>query len=410
MRELKAMSYLPLVGVGGVIVNRSGYDEDTGVFLAFDDSPDIPDEPSRSEIIAAIKVIWKPWSNYTLATDHDRAAMFSAIVTAICRPALYTCPGFFFDAPVQSSGKTKAAAALGALIQGERVGVTPFVDCANGESEMLKKLVSLALIGAGFFLVDNVVGCWRSPVLAALITSGGIDERVLGLNLWYRGVSRMMVVATGNNATLDRDLGRRFIRVRIDPGVECPQGTPFPFDPVDMALSMRLAIAHSVLVLVRAWQVAGSPKPPRGDCGFSEWNGVVRALTLWLQGAGLVREAELDPFGDPAFSILENAAEDDPDTGYLKMLLHGLQAVFMVKQFTASEAHVLYKNDGGNEGAILIREALEALAPKRQELSVTSIGRIFRYRRDRIAGGLVLRHVGEDRNGVGSWCVEKAAV
>lgn len=408
MRELKAMAYLPMASINGKILNRAGYDECTGVYLALEglDLPDVADEPSKAQIVGAIKTIWKPWSGYSFATPHDRAAMFAAILTAVCRPALHTAPGFIFDAPVQGSGKTKAASALGALMRGERVGVSPYVDGAGGEAETVKKLVSLAMSGAGFWLIDNVVGTWRSPALAAAITEGQIDERVLGGNQWYRGVNRMLVVASSNNASLDRDLGRRFIRVRIDAGVECPQARSFSFDPVDMALTMRLAIAHNVLVLVRAYQLAGSPVAGRGDAGFSEWNRLVRSVVLWVQDAGFVDDANLDQFGDPAHSILEAAGADDPDGEALRMLLLGLQIVFGDEPFIAREVQIIYADENlGSEGPALIREGLGGLVGNRREVSVLSIGRALKFRRDRIAGGLVLKFGGENRSAVGVWMV-----
>jgi len=279
-------------------------------------------------------------------------------------------------------------------MKGERAGVTPFIAGPGSEPEFVKKLVAMALVGEGFLLIDNVVGTWHSPVLAGLITEGQINERILGANQWFRGASRMLITATGNNASLDHDLGRRLIRVRIDPGVECPQARSFAFDPVDMALATRLAIAYSVLVLVQAYQAAGSPALGRGDAGFGEWNRLVRRCVLWLQSEGYAEAAGFGPLGDPAHSILEAAGADDPDTEAARMLLTSLHEAFQGETFAAKDVHTLYSKGNGD-----VYEALHCILGGRREVTSVTVGKTLGNRRDKIVGGLVLKRLSGDRNG-----------
>lgn len=412
MKELKAMVSLPYARPDGVLVNAPGYDDVTGIYadFAIDDHLPVPKAPTTAQVVEALTTLWKPWSGYNFATANDRAAMLAAIITAVCRPALSISPGFFFDAPVQASGKTKCASALGAVIRGKRGGVSPFVDGLGAEAETVKKLVSMLVVGESFWLIDNVVGVWRSPVISCLVTDGAINERLLGSNSWYRGEARMMVCATGNNATLDRDLGRRFIRVRIDPGVETPQARTFNFDPVDVALACRMDIAHAVLVLVQAYWAAGSPQLGRGDAGFSEWNRLVRSCVLWVGASDLADKSGLGKLGDPAHSILEEAGSDDPETSAHRMLLHGLHEEFIGANFQAKDVLRAWElgEKSSDEGLSLIREGLSALLAGRREITTVGVGKVLRYRRDRIAGGLVLRQLGTDRNGVALWAVQTA--
>jgi hypothetical protein len=212
MKILKAMAHLPFATPDGRLVQVPGYDEKTGIYCNFvaEDLKEIPVAPSVSDMVNALMIMWGPWAGYKFATKHDRAAMVAAIITAVCRPAMAIAPAIFFDAPVQGSGKSKCGGSLGALVSGKRGGITPFIEGAGAEAEMCKKLVSMLLGSESFLLIDNVVGTWRSPVLASLITDGCIKERILGGNSWYHGEARLMICATGNNASLDRDLGRRF--------------------------------------------------------------------------------------------------------------------------------------------------------------------------------------------------------
>ena len=415
MKILKATVSLPYATPDGAIVVIPGYNAATGIYanIPSDAVLSIPEKPCDSDVISALMTLWKPWSGYRFATAIDRAAMLAAIITAVCRAGLGIAPGFFFDAPVQASGKTKCAGALGALMRGKRGGITPFVEGSGVEAEIVKKLVAMLIGGEEFWLVDNVVGTWRSPVIAALITDGNLNERILGGNSWFRGEARMMVCATGNNAALDRDLGRRMIRVRIDPGVETPQSRNFSFDPIDLALSTRHEIAQAVLVVIRAcWQAKPRPQG-NGDAGFSEWNKLVRQCVLWVGSTGFCESAGIGSVGDPAQSIMEDAGADDPDVAAHRMLMVGLNEMYKGLSFQAKDVLQLWElgeRRSSDDPTGMIRESLSVMLGRHALPNSVSVGRVLRNRRDRWVGSLILRQVGKDRNDVALWCVETAGV
>lgn len=412
MRNLSSVAGLPYALPDGEIVDVPGWNPRSEVLTTFrpEDMEPIPANPTHAEIVAGMHTLWRPWSAYRFAGINDKAAMLSAVITAVVRPGLWTSPGYFFDAPVQASGKTKAASALGALVRGRRGGVTPYVAGLGAEAELSKKIVSALIVGESFLLIDNVVGHWRSAVISSLLTDGVVNERLLGASTWYRGECRMMLTATGNNASLDLDLGRRFIKVRIDPGVEAPQALDYKFCPVRVALETRMEIARSVLVVIRAFHAAGAPRIGRGSAGFEDWEALVRRTVLWVDAEGLAEEAGLGAVGDPAASILEQAAADDPETASLRMLIAGLQTLFGTGTFQAKDVHAEVQrvwNGGGAEGADLVRDALTGLvhdSPK--GVSTLTIGRVLANRRDRVVNGVALRALGIDRNGVMTWCVQ----
>lgn len=412
IKELKARVSLPYACADGRIVQVPGYDVLTGVFADF--APDafepVPVSPTRGEVVEALRALWEPWSLFKFATSHDRAAMLSAIFTAVCRCSLDIAPGYLADAPTQGSGKTKSMAALGALIRGSRAPVTPWVSGSGSESELAKKLVSLLVAGVDYVAFDNVTGQMSSSVLSALLTDGALSERLLGGNVWYSGVARMFVCASSNNASLDRDLSRRFVRVRIDPGVERPNSLGFPFDPTDLALSERMKIGRAVLVVIRAYHGAGAPRITSSDAGFSQWNRVVRQCCLWVGESGLSEEAGIGTLGDPAHSIVEQAGADDPDTVTLRMLLQGVLLTANGEPFGARELLLWYStpDSGGDEGLGLIREGLGAMLAGKRDVTAVAVGRALMYRRERITGGLVLRQSGTDRNGSTQWAVRTA--
>lgn len=413
MKVLKATVNLPYATPDGAVVVAPGFNAENGIYanIAPDAVPAIPEKPSDCEIISALMTLWMPWSGYRFASANDRAAMLAAIITAVCRAALGIAPGFFFDAPTQGSGKTKCAGALGALMRGKRGGITPFVEGSGVEAETVKKLVAMLLGGESFWLIDNVVGIWRSPVISGLITDGNLSERILGGNSWFRGDARMMVCATGNNAALDRDLGRRMIRIRIDPGVETPQARNFRFDPIDLALSKRQDIAHAVLVVVRAFWQAKPDLKGKGDAGFSEWNKLVRQCVLWVASTDFCEKAGIGSVGDPAQSIMEDAGVDDPDVPVHRMLMIGLHETYKGLPFQAKDVLQLWdlgEHRSSDDPTGMVRESITSMLGRYAVPNSVSVGRVLRNRRDRWVGSMILRQVGKDRNDVALWVIETA--
>ena len=404
LNELSGVATVPFVTPSGEVVTRSGYHPDTGVFLALPTGhePNIPTTPTREDLIEALGAVWRPGVGYRFATDNDRGAMLATILGAVCRPALPIAPATILDAPVQGSGKTLAAEAVAAVVRGCR-GVAPWVSGGNTEAEMTKRLVSLCLEGRQALVLDNIKGFFDSNVLAAFLTSGRIEgERILGGNSTFSGEARVALLATSNNASLSRDLGRRFLRVRIDTGTETPQALTYGFDPVERALAERLSIAAGLCTLLVGFHGAGAPVMGRGEVGFPAWSRTVRACVLWLQREGLTEDAGIGAVGDPGAGLLEDAGTDDPDQIATGDLLHGLRGVFGGEPFTSNDVASLWK-DRASEA---IAEALaEFLSPGKRDHTSTTIGRVLANRKDRIIGGLVLRACGQDRTGKKVWAV-----
>jgi len=405
-RELAGVVTLPYATPSGELVTKPGHNQGTGVYLAMPPElePDIPDSPTRGELVQAIKQIWRPWKAFKFASEADRGAMLATIIGAVCRPALPTAPGTVFDAPVQGSGKTLAAEAVAALVRNRR-GVAAYTSGANAEAEMSKRVVALCMEGAQVLTLDNIKGHFDSNVLAAFLTSGRVEgERILGGNSTFSGEARLVVLLTSNNASLSRDLGRRFLKVRIDTGAETPQALTFGFDPVERAMAERLAIARGVCMVVAGFHAAGSPVLGQGEAGFPAWARLVRSCVIWLQREGLTTEAGVGAVSDPGACLLEGAGADDPDQIAWGALLEGLAASFGVGEtFTAKDLLPVCRVGQPSE----IAEALgEFLSPGKRELSALSIGRVLGNRRDRIVGGLALRG-GKDRKNANVWWIEK---
>jgi hypothetical protein len=258
-RYLRALTLLPFATPTGRIVSQAGYDPETQLYLhlPMDYAPSVPDHPSEEQVRRAAACLVSPWRAYRWATGNDAAGMVSAVLTAICRPGLDICPAVLFDASTQGSGKTKAATALGSLMMGRREGVMPF--SGIDDDELRKHVIAGALTGSGFYCLDNIVGFFKSPALAAVLTSGRLQGRVLGASRSVDASIRALFTLTANNMSMDADLQRRTMAIRIDSGSD-PTHRHFAFDPVNEALQRRLQIAEAACTLWRSFIQA--PYPP----------------------------------------------------------------------------------------------------------------------------------------------------
>lgn len=400
---LESVTSLPYATAAGHDVLSAGYSARTGVYNTMQvDTPEIPEQPTEANVIEALKTLWEPWSAYIWASPADRAGMLSAIFTTVLRPAMRTAPGVFLDAPVQGSGKTKAALALGALMTGECAGITPFVASRNQEEEYSKAIVSLLRSERRYWLIDNVTGRFESAALAGLVTSGKVQGRILGLSKEGNFSGRLMLCATGNNATLGSDLHRRFVCCRIDTGVERPTEVSHRFEPEQLALANRMKIAVAVLTVLRAYRQA-PPVTVRGGSDFSEWATLVREPIVWLQQQGLTETAGLGEVVDPAKALGGGGdADSDPAREGLAQLLTGLStSPKLPKQFVPGEVYKAYLagelRPQSPEG--LIREGLESLS-NGKPVTGRTIGFTLRNSHARRIDGLRLGKAGKNKYGV----------
>ncbi len=400
--RLISVTRLPYATANRRIVTQPGFDAETGIYNLMEQNECLPVGPTtRAALIEALRTLWRPWANYKFASDADRAAMFAAIFTAVLRPAMTTAPGIFFDAPVQGSGKTKAALALGALMTGDHVGVHPYVEGRNQEEETSKALVATLRSDRRFWLIDNVTGRFDSAVLAGMITSGRVQGRILGMSKDGDFSARVMLCATGNNATLGSDLSRRFLLCRIDTGVERPTDVPHSFEPAQVAKDSRMQIASAVLTVLKAYWEA-HPVTVTGGADFHEWSKLVREPLIWLQEQGLTEAAGIGRIEDPAKALGHGTTASNPEQIGLQQLLDGLEVRAGInKPFYARDVHIWYLEGehrvGEAEG--LIRDGIDNLTGGKMQ-TPRSLAHVLLNRRDRRVCGKRLANVGTDRDGV----------
>ena len=342
------------------LITASGYDTETGIYAALpDDVCPVIERPSMTDIENALSLLWRSVSEFPYVEAIDETVMLTAMLTAVLRPLLPTAPGFAYDAPVQSSGKSLLTMVLSAL-SGMKPTMSPWPG-SRGEAEVNKTIFSMLMEGRPVIVFDNVLGEVDSPSLAAVLTTtDDYSDRILGKSKMGTAPTNALILMSGNNMKLKGDLPRRFLKCRIDPKVEKPHQRIFEFNPVTLVQADRQRIVSAALTVIKGCYAAGiKERLGVGRTGsFDVWDDNVRQTVCWLadlQDRGLLpKEATADGrrlprLVDP-FKAIDDAIDDDPTLMQLEQL-HSAWAALVGTGFgtktTIKNLVKLYGNDYG---------------------------------------------------------------
>lgn len=327
LRDLRGVVHTPSFRMDGSLITRPGYDDATGLlYLPVGVQPDaVPDTPSTMDIEMAVKRIAYLLQDFAFVSDHDRASYLGLMLTPLLRtmlPAPYKLG--VIEAHQPGSGKSFLARALTHLHGGvEQPGLAP-------SDEELGKAVGAILDTqtAPVVVFDNVEGIVRSPLLAGLLTSPTFSMRRLGGSTRIEAANDRLWVMTANNAVLSGDLGRRNLRVRIDPGVPNPElRTGFAIDDFDSFVrEHRGDLLWSLLVLIRHWVVRGRPFPGRPtQDSYGRW---IESLRGVLACAGIPGVVD-----DPS----TRADAQDPEADEFAAFLGSVEQIFGSAEWTVKD-------------------------------------------------------------------------
>jgi hypothetical protein len=432
-RQLSCVLTAPIIVPStGRIISQAGYDQEQRVYaINADQFEPIPVIPDMDDVRAALKALWLPVSQFPFCTPTDQTVMLTAMLTAVVRKLLPTSPGFGFDAPVQGSGKTLLLKVLAALT-GETPTISPQPDSMS-DDEMRKRIFAMLREGKGTLVIDNIVGNFDSPSLAAAVTSVSYSDRVLGESRSETVPSTALVLLSGNNLKLMGDLPRRVLVCRIDPKIETPHARSFNFDPEQLVTQYRQELVAAAIILMHAYMEANpAEKPGLGRmASFEIWDDLVRQTVCWLaklQHEGILSsahnaDATYPELVDPMEAV-NAAVRADPKKERQAVLLLEIAKVFGFgidgkpgPIFTTGEL-VNASNPGryGGTGAYAFshEEDDNSLFEAIVEVGGDSVGRRINKRslgkylssiKDQIVNGLTLRQ-GPDRRHYATWWIE----
>jgi putative DNA primase/helicase len=179
-------------------------------------------------------------------------------------------------------------------------------------TEFEKHLAVLLREADRVIFIDNVnVPLGKSAMLDRALTSTSQKVRILGLSKQVKVSHTAVFLANGINLTLKADLAqRRSVMASLDPNCEHPEDRDFRFDPVQRAKERWTSLVVAGLTALRAYIVAGKPKPDgfHSFGSFEQWNDLIRGCLLWCG------------YGDPC-ATRKGIIADDPEGERIRELL-----------------------------------------------------------------------------------------
>jgi hypothetical protein len=302
---LEGVVETPTIRPDGTMTSTPGYDAQTRLcFVPAEDFEvaEIPDAPSTRWINGARKALLEVFEDFPFVDDASRTNALGLLLTPILRPAIDgPVPLAMVGAPQAGSGKTLISEAVSVVATGHSAELLAPTD---NDEEYRKRITAMLMKGPSIVVLDNLMGTFRSPVVASALTSNTWQDRVLGLSKTVSIPQRVTWIATGNNVMLGGDLPRRTYPILLDPQMPRPyRRGPEQFKHPDYLQWVREArpkLLAAIFTFIRSWYSAGSPEAGTPVLGsFESWCRVV---------GGVLGHAGFDDF----LGNLEQVEEMDP--------------------------------------------------------------------------------------------------
>lgn len=389
--QLRAIVSAPTLRLDGSILDKTGFDSQSGIFFASKQSwPKISARPTRKDAEGAIETLRNLLSSFPFVGPADQSAAVALILTTLLRPGLPSAPLFGVNAPAPGTGKSKLVDVAAILATGQAAAV---MAAPRDEAELQKHVGASLMAGEQFVSLDNVEDPIRSDFLCQVLTQGTVAVRVLGESRTLKLPTAVMFCATGNSLRFAGDLTRRVVMINLDARMERPEERKFESDVIAAARSRRGELVTAGLTILRSFIVNSAPKIAPALGSFEAWSDLVRSALVWL--------GEVDPLENA-----EKVREGDPERERIAAVLNVLP---LDQTWTVADISKRIEQDRFRGICHKQDEALtEVLADfiERDTLNSRRLGKFLQKQVGRIIDGKRVVHRGRTRDKVSQWTIE----
>jgi hypothetical protein len=221
---------VPVFAASGALQTTPGYHTASRTFYApaqgFETVSEQPNDEERSR--ARRLIYYELLADFPFVSLADKAHAIALMLLPFARDLIDgLTPLHMIEAPTPGTGKSLLAHVLLYPALGRPLKRTP---ADESDAEWRKRLAARLLEACSVIFIDNVSQHLDSPVLSALIEGEGGQDRRLGRPKSVDFENCSVWVATGNNPTESRGLGRRSERIRLDSGLARPDEERTPAD------------------------------------------------------------------------------------------------------------------------------------------------------------------------------------
>lgn len=278
---LRGITATPTLRPNGSLLNKRGYDEETGLYLFEPPAmPPIPADPSREDALAARHVLNDLLEEFCFADEGvSRSAALAMLMTPVLRGAMDVAPMFVVTKPEAGTGGSYLQHLASMIATGERA---PVISLTPNPEENEKRLAAAALSQQPLIALDNVSIDLGGDFLCQVTEQSRLRIRRLGASEMVIVDNSFTVFANGNQLQTTGDVVRRTIRIELDANMENPDARTFKRDPLAEVKEDRGRYIAAILTIARAYAVQGFPdeKPPKPS--YEAWSRIVRSAITWL--------------------------------------------------------------------------------------------------------------------------------
>lgn len=338
---LKGIITAPTLTEEGVLHKDPGYSEKSKYILELSPGliiPDIPETPTTDEKAQARECIYELLEGFPFTSPAERAHAITLLIHPFVRAMIPgMVPMLIIEASTPGTGKTLLVKVLTYIFLGQDVQT---MTIGKNDEETRKKITAKAINTPAYLFLDNVKDKIDSATIAAFITSGNWEDRLLGQTKMVSIPVTCALVATGNNITMSSEIARRSIRSKQDARLDRPwerTGEEYFKHPDLMGWTKkhRGKLIGAVLTLVQAWISAGRPVAEGKRLGgFEEWSDVM---------GGILSVAGISGFLENLNDFYEDS---DAEGSVLRSLISAWYRTFGGAEIGVSDIfHIVIKNE-----------------------------------------------------------------
>ena len=285
--KLVGVTESPLLRPDGTILQKPGYDPDTGYLYKPSEGfemPEVPLNPTKEQVEDAVDLVKEVFCDFPFVDDASRANTIALMLTPLLKTIIPKIPLAMIDATKWGTGKSLLAEVCATISAGAYSLTTAPLDA----EEWRKKITSLLADGKPYIILDNLKQVLNSESLAALLTSTTWTDRVLGNSQTTSITNNAVWVVTGNNVQTNGEIARRSYLVQIDAQTSAPHERDVSKfrhpDLMQWVTCNRGPILAALFTIIRAWISASRPlfdTPKMGS--FETWVKTIGSILAFVE-------------------------------------------------------------------------------------------------------------------------------
>lgn len=394
--KLVGVTESPLLRPDGTILQKPGYDPDTGYLYKPAEGfemPEVPLNPTKEQVVDAVDLVREVFCDFPFVDEASRTNTIALMLTPLLKTIIPKIPLAMIDATKWGTGKSLLAEVCATVSAGAFILTTAPMDA----EEWRKKITSLLADGKPYIILDNLKRVLESESLAALLTSTTWTDRVLGNSQTTSITNNAVWVVTGNNIQTDGEIARRSYLVQIDAQTSAPHERDVSRfrhpDLMQWVACNRGPILAALFTIIRAWISATKPlfdTPKMGS--FETWVKTIGSILAFVEIAEFLGNRDI---------LMSDA---DTESVQWEAFLARWVELYGHYPKTVAQVKDALRSPDGFEGVL---PEHVSYAVKGDNVNTSKVGKAFKAKEGTRFGKLCyrLRRVGEHNRAV-LWCVD----